>query len=150
MEREEREGGSAPGGGGDAGNHAAHEQTDLAAAKETLCEQVRLFAHQYEVIVSFYLTWFALVRLMRMCARRGQAQVAKLTAENAALRQQLAQQAATLQRDAEKRVGGVYGFFITCAAANHWPLSTPAACMPASLSLHTLALAECAPQESPC
>lgn len=150
MQREEREGGSAPGGRGAAARHGAHEPTDISAAKETLCEQVRLFAHQYEVIVSFCLTGFALVRLMRMCAWHVQAQVAKLTAENAALRQQLAQQAATLQRDAEKQVGGVYGFFITCAAANLWPLSTPAACMPASLSLHTLALAECAPQESPC
>lgn len=118
MQSAEREGGSAPGGGGAAGNHAAHEQTDLAAAKETLCEQVRLFARQYEVIVSFCLTWFALVRLMRMCACHGQAQVAKLTAENAALRQQLAQQAATLQLDATKQVGGVHDLFITCAAAN--------------------------------
>jgi hypothetical protein len=144
------EGGSAPGGGGAAARQGAHEQTDIAAAKETLFEQVRLFARQCEVIVSIFLTWFALVRLMRMCARREQAQVAKLTKENAALRLQLAQQAATLQRDADKRVGVVYGFFIICAAANHWHLSTPGACMPASLSLHTIALAECARQESPC
>ena len=80
---------------------------------------------------------------------RLQEKVRRLTEENAALRVQLAEQEQRLQRDAREEVSGVW-LFITCASAYRWPGSIRAAQKLASRSLHTSALAGCAPQESPC
>jgi hypothetical protein len=51
MESEEREGRSAPGGGGAVGKQLAQERTDIAAAKERLCADLRQLDRQHAVIV---------------------------------------------------------------------------------------------------
>lgn len=51
MQNGEGEGGSAHGCGGAAGRQGAQEQTDLAAAKERLFEDLRLLGEQHAVIV---------------------------------------------------------------------------------------------------
>lgn len=79
-----------------------------------------------------------------------QEQVRRLTAENAALNQQLQQLQDRSQKVVREEVRGVSRLFITCAAVNLVPVSIHAAPKLASRSLNTLALAECALQESPC
>ena len=51
MQSEEREGHSAPGGGGAAGMQCAQERTDIAAAKERLCADLRQLDRQHAVIL---------------------------------------------------------------------------------------------------
>ena len=51
MESKEREGHSAPGGGGAAGKQLAQELTDIAAAKERLCADLRQLDRQHAVIL---------------------------------------------------------------------------------------------------
>jgi len=65
MQDGEGEGLSAPGCGGAAGKQLAHDQTDLDAAEERIFEHMRILAERNAVFIAFYLTWFALVRLMR-------------------------------------------------------------------------------------
>ena len=79
-----------------------------------------------------------------------QEQVRRLTAENAALKQQLQQLQERSAEGVREEVCGVCRLFITCAAANLAPVSIHAAQKLASLSLHTSALAGCALQEPPC
>jgi hypothetical protein len=107
MQREEMEGDDAQNCEGAAGNQTSQDPTDVHTAAHKLMEQVRLFTEQYEVIFGVVL-WFAHVRLTQMCAcRTTQEKVRVLTAENAALRLQIAQQEQTLQSDAREQVSCV-------------------------------------------
>ena len=68
MQNGEGGGGSAHGCSGAVARQGAQEMTDLDPTAESICEQLRALEKQHAVIVCLPCAWFALVRLMRMCA----------------------------------------------------------------------------------
>jgi hypothetical protein len=106
MQSEETQGGKAQDCGAAAGE-AAKDQTRVHEAAQHVLQQVRVFAEQYEVFIRVFVMVCAR-RLIQTCAcGNEQEKVRVLTAENAALRLQIAQQAERSQSDAQKQVCGV-------------------------------------------